>query len=106
MSEKSRARMEAREAIVKALAHTTRLLVVEELGRGELCVGDLQALAKCDLSTMSKHLAILKGAGVVRTRKAGTTVYYRLALSCAGDFFKCVDAMVAHNARRHAEVLR
>ena len=90
---------EARAAIMKALAHATRLMMVEELSRGERCVCELRALAGCDLSTVSKHLALLKNAGIVEDEKRGKQVYYRLRVPCVLNFFHCLDSVITAKDR-------
>ena len=80
-----------RVAVLKALAHPTRLLLTERLMQGELCVGELRDLVGDDVSTVSKHLLILRQAGVVACQKRGLNVYYRLACDCFSDFLQCVD---------------
>lgn len=104
MTKKNQALMEARAVVVKALAHPTRLAVVHELGKGERCVGDLQALVDCDLSTMSKHLSILRSVGIVQTDKRGVQVFYRLSLPCLTKLFACIDEVLGHDARRRTKV--
>lgn len=98
----SPARLEARANIIRALAHPTRLMIVEALAAGERCVCELHTHAPCDLSTFSKHLAILRNAGVLATDKRGTQVFYRLTVPCLLNFFGCVDAVLRHEAARHA----
>ena len=61
----TRARLDAQARVMKALAHPTRLFIVEELGRGERCVCELTEMVGADVSTVSKHLALLRNAGVV-----------------------------------------
>lgn len=80
--------------IFKALGHPSRLLMVEALKDGEKCVCDLQRLVGDDMSTVSKHLALLKEAGVVFTDKRGTNIYYRLALPCLNDFLRCTSELI------------
>lgn len=84
----------ARAAVMKALAHPTRLMMIEELSRGERCVADLRELAGCDLSTTSKHLALLKNSGIVEDEKRGKQVYYRLRVPCVLNFFHCLDSVI------------
>lgn len=79
--------MQAR--IFKALGHCSRLLMVEALRGGEKCVCDLQALVGADMSTISRHLSVLREAGIVASEKRGTSIYYRLALPCLGRFLSC-----------------
>ena len=95
------ARYEARAKIVKALAHPARLLIVDELSRcREKCVCHLTELVGSDMSTVSRHLAVLRAAGIVRDEKRGAQVYYRLGARCVAGFFGCVESVLEHNARR------
>ncbi|MDT8389462.1 MAG: metalloregulator ArsR/SmtB family transcription factor [Lentisphaeria bacterium] len=96
---------EARARIMKALGHASRLMMVDELSRGERCVCELRALVGADLSTVSKHLTVLKNAGIVEDDKRGVQVFYRLKVPCVLNFFTCVEAVLANQAReaaRHA----
>lgn len=88
----------ARAAVFKALGHPSRLLMVDALAKGELCVCDLTDLAGLDVSTVSKHLSVLREAGIVDSRKEGTSVFYRLILSCVPGFISCVDAHIKQAA--------
>ncbi|NLW81251.1 MAG: winged helix-turn-helix transcriptional regulator [Desulfovibrionales bacterium] len=90
---------EARAKVMKSLAHPTRLMMIEELSRGERCVCDLRDLAGCDLSTVSKHLALLKDAGIVEDEKRGKQVYYRLRVPCVLNFFHCLDSVLTARDR-------
>ncbi|HVK37035.1 MAG TPA: metalloregulator ArsR/SmtB family transcription factor [Candidatus Kapabacteria bacterium] len=85
-----------RATIIKAMAHPSRLLIIDLLSSGERNVGDLQSLVGGDLSTVSKHLAVLKRAGLVGDRKAGLQVYYRLRVPCIMNFFACVEEVIEH----------
>jgi len=85
-------RLEAKSAIFKALGHPSRLLVVEELAKGERCVCELVELVGADFSTVSKHLTVLKDAGVLTDRREGKRVYYRLKVPCLLRFMDCVDS--------------
>lgn len=80
-----------RVAVLKALAHPTRLCITETLMEGERCVGELRELIGDDISTVSKHLFILRTAGVVTCSKRGLNVYYKLSCDCFSDFLQCVD---------------
>jgi DNA-binding transcriptional ArsR family regulator len=64
--------------ISKALADPTRLCVLEILSGGERSVGDLSREASCHVPNMSQHLAVLRSAGLVTSRREGSTVFYRL----------------------------
>ena len=65
-------------AITKALADETRLRALAALKEGELCVCQIVALLELAPSTVSKHMSILKTAGLVESTKNGRWVHYRL----------------------------
>ena len=90
---------EHRARIIKAMAHPSRLAMVDALARGERCVCELQQVVGADMSTVSKHLALLKAAGIVADRKEGLQVFYRLEVPCVLDFLGCVDAVIRSNAK-------
>jgi ArsR family transcriptional regulator len=91
--------MEARARVMKALAHPSRLFIVDELSRGERCVCELTDMVGADVSTVSKHLAVLKRAGVVLDDRRGQQVFYRLRVPCILNFFGCVEAVLAEVSR-------
>lgn len=64
--------------IARALADPKRLCVVEKLGDGERSVSDLSREVGCQVPNMSQHLAVLRSAGLVASRREGSTVLYRL----------------------------
>ena len=94
-----RDRVEERAKVVKALAHPSRLLMIDELSRGERCVCDLRDLVDADLSTVSKHLAVLKKAGIVEDERRGKQIYYRLRVPCVLNFFHCIEAVLDADRR-------
>ena len=85
-------RRRKRAAVFKALGHPARLQIVEELANGECCVCELVDLAGLGWSAVSRHLAVLKAAGVLKDEKRGLQVYYRLALPCVKSFTECLEA--------------
>jgi len=95
---------EHRARIIKALAHPTRLAIVDALADGDVCVCELQQIAGGDISTVSKHLAVMRAAGIVAYRKEGLRVFYRLQVPCILHFFGCVDAVIQHNAETQDRV--
>ncbi len=105
MDASTHARYAARARVLKALAHPTRLFVVDELSRGERCVADLQALIGADMSTVSKHLAVLREAGLVDDSKRGNQVFYSLRVPCILDFFGCVESVLQASAADRLQVL-
>lgn len=99
-------RLTATAQIFKALAHPARLQVVEELARGERCVCELQAIIGSDMSTVSKHLSVLKNAGVVSDDKRGSQVFYSLKVPCIMGFFGCIESMLEDRARQTTHILK
>ena len=65
-------------AVAKALADAKRLCVVERLAEGERSVSDLSRDVGCQVPNMSQHLSVLRSAGLVASRREGSTVFYRL----------------------------
>lgn len=80
-----------RAAIFKALGHPARLRIVEELRGGERCVCDLVDVSEGGWSTVSRHLSVLKSAGILEDEKRGLQVYYKLTLPCVGTFLDCLS---------------
>jgi DNA-binding transcriptional ArsR family regulator len=66
-------------AVSRALADAKRLCVLECLARGERSVSDLSREAGCQVPNMSQHLSVLRAAGLVTSRREGSTVLYRLS---------------------------
>ena len=106
MDEKSRAKYSARAKIIKAMAHPTRLFIVDELSKGEHCVCELTEMVGADMSTVSKHLTILKNAGILSDEKRGAQVYYSLGTPCVLNFFSCVESVAKEHAKRSARMFR
>lgn len=103
---RKRNRFEARARIAKAMAHPSRLMMLEALEAKECCVCELTELVGADQSTISKHLAILKQAGLVEDRKAGVMVYYRIKVCCLQGFWECVEGVLAENLKSQRAALR
>ena len=80
--------------VAKALAHESRLMIIDALKDKDMCVFDLTKLVGADQSTVSKHLSILKNAGILEDRKASNKVYYHLKTSCVINFFDCAMGVI------------
>jgi len=106
MDAKRKARYAARARIIKALAHPARLLMVDELQAGPRCVCDLRAAVGSDLSTVSKHLLVLKNVGIVRDEKRGVQVFYRLRCPCVTDFFRCAEQVLVTTTKEQLQWLQ
>ena len=105
MDTKTKALFEARARVIKSLAHPTRLFIVDELSRGERCVNELQEMIGSDMSTVSKHLSVLKTEGVVAVEKRGNQVFYSLIVPCVMNFFGCVESVLQSLARQTTDLL-
>ena len=106
MDAKMLAKYEARAKIIKALAHPARLFIVDELAKaGERCVCELTEMIGSDMSTVSRHLAVLKNAGVLEDEKRGSMVYYRLRVKCILNFFGCIESVLECNVKEQQELL-
>lgn len=80
--------------VLKALANASRLKIVDRLYKGECTVGALTELVGSDTSTVSKHLAVLRAHGIVRERREGNFVYYKLMTPCVMSFFSCASQVL------------
>jgi DNA-binding transcriptional ArsR family regulator len=98
--------LKARARVLKAMAHPTRLFIIEVLEEEERCVRDLTDQIGADVSTVSKHLSVLKQAGIVIDDKRGNQVFYRLRVPCILNFFGCVESVLESNARDHVALLK
>ncbi len=105
MDKKLKAKYEEQARIIKALAHPSRLMIIEELNGSKRCVSDLTELVGSDTSTVSKHLSVLKNAGLVFVEKIGTTVFYHLRMPCILDFFSCIESVIEANAYGQMETV-
>lgn len=94
-----------RSKIFKALGHPSRILLVDALLQKTRCVCELRELVNADVSTVSKHLSVLKEAGVLGSEKRGANVYYHLRMECVRGFLACVDRFNARRVEEHACML-
>ena len=105
MDAKQKKRYEVRANVLKALAHPSRLFMVEELSRKSRCVCELREMIGDDFSTVSKHLSVLKNAGIVQDTKQGTQVYYSLKIPCVLNFFTCAEKVLKQNLAEQQKIL-
>lgn len=98
------ARLTALEGLFKALADTTRLRILGLLLTGEVCVCDIHESLKLPQPTVSRHLAYLRRAGLVLTRRSGLWVHYRLAPIADPVRTAVVDAV--RHALTHVEAVQ
>ena len=105
MEEKEKRLYEIQAEVFKALAHPIRLAAVNFLRDGEKCVCDIVEYVDSEASNVSRHMSVLKKAGVVSDRKQGLSVYYRLNMPCAISFFNCVSDMVQQQIEERVALL-
>ena len=84
-------KLKQRANFFKALAHPTRLFIIEQIAKEEKCVCELTEMVWVDISTISKHLSLLKNSGLVVADKRGKNVYYTLKCPCVITLFDCVE---------------
>lgn len=78
--------------VFKALGHPTRLWIVRNLARGEMCVCDFVQGTGEEFSAVSQHLNVLKKARVVEAEKRGKHIFYRLVYTCIPWLIDCMEA--------------
>lgn len=86
--------------IMKALAHPTRLFILDRLNEKEHCVCELQELIGADMSTVSKHLSVLRQAGIINSRKENNQVFYSLLCPCVLEIYACMAKVKMINQER------
>lgn len=91
--------------ILKALAHPVRLGIVKALhAKGELCACEICGLFECDRTTASKHLAILRQAGIIDYERQGKMIIYRLEMPCVSVFLRCINVISMKEGAINEEV--
>lgn len=105
MTHEERVTNEARARILKALAHPSRIFIVDKLQNGPKSVNELARLVGSDVSTVSRHLSVLKSVGVLIDRRDGVMTYYSLACPCVRSFFEGVEMVLRHNLSMHQSAL-
>jgi len=85
-------------AVGRALADPKRLCVLESLAGGELSVSDLSSKVGCHVPNMSQHLAVLRSANLVQSRRDGSTIYYRLADLRVLEAYRLIQSLAGQGA--------
>ena len=80
--------------IFKALAHPTRLFIIHAVKDKKMSVKELTEIVGIDISTMSKHLDILKRNKIIEGEKVKNFIYYRLAIPCVLEFMNCAVKVI------------
>jgi len=82
-----------RSEIIKALGHPTRIFIMDFLANGEKTAGEIVEKVGADKSTVSKHLSVMKNAGLVENEKRGLNVFYKLTCACILNLFTCLESI-------------
>jgi ArsR family transcriptional regulator len=97
--------IEEKARVLKALGHPTRLQLFEELRNGERCVCDLANTVGAGFPAVSKHLSVLKQAGLVDDDKRGQQVFYKIRVPCIFQFINCIEAVIENRVRSDAALV-
>ncbi len=95
MSTPSQHLLAARAEVFKALGHPTRLAIVDMLADGERCVCEINEQIDSDMSTVSRHLSVLRSVGVLSSDKRGNQVFYHLECPCITSFYGCLESVIS-----------
>ena len=98
--------LELRAAALKALGQPTRLRILELLRNGERCVCEIFPAIEEAQSNVSRHLAVLRSAGLVASRKEGLNVHYRVKDPRLFDLLDSVDAVLHTHLQERRHVTR
>jgi len=97
---------EMKAEVIKALAHPLRLAIVDCLKDGEVCVCDIAERVSAERSNVSRHLALMVKAGVLKNRKEGLSMLYSLRTPCIVNFFSCVESVLREQLESDTAVLK
>ena len=91
---------------MKAMSHPTRLFVVDVLSTGERCVCELTEMVGDAISRISKHLSVLRNAGIIAGAKQWTQVFYSLRIPCVLQLLSCVESVLKANTKAQVALAR
>ena len=90
-----KAALKRQAEVFKALGHPGRMAIVHALAGGEICACELASVAGCAASTASRHLQVLRHAGLITDERRGQQIMYRLTCPCVVTFAQCLDRVDA-----------
>jgi ArsR family transcriptional regulator len=96
---------ELKADLFKAMAHPARIKVLEVLAEGERTVGELQPEVGIELSHLSQQLAVLRKAGLVTTRKVGSSVIYDLKDPVVSDLLQVAKQLLINSLSETRDLL-
>jgi len=106
MMDNTKALLFERQAeIAKAVAHPLRVAAIDFLKDGEKCVCEIAEHLGSERSNVSRHLAVMVGAGVLSCRKDGLKVFYKLRTPCVAEFLSCVTRILKQQAKENEKLL-
>jgi len=105
MEPREKLRLQLKAEVFKAMGHPIRLGVIEFLKDGEKCVCEIVEQVGTEISNVSKHLAVLKKAGIVLDRRDGMKIMYSLTMPCAIDFARCVEGVVIRRLENQRDIM-
>lgn len=101
----SRPLSEVKADLFKALGHPARVRVLEVLSEGEHTVSDLQPLVGIESSHLSQQLGVLRRAGLVTTRREGSSVHYALRDPLVADLLSVAKRFLLRSLRETHDLL-
>ena len=104
MTQAQRIQNETRARILKALAHPTRVYIVDRLQHGSLTVHEIADEVDSDMSTVSRHLAALRDAGVLQSEKSGSSIEYSLTCPCIPSIFAGIEIVIRKNEEARSQI--
>ncbi|MGL6197139.1 MAG: ArsR/SmtB family transcription factor [Thermoguttaceae bacterium] len=97
---------EARAQVAQAMGHPARMLVLDVLSeKGECCVCELTEMIGSEMPTVSRHLSVLKNAGLISDEKRGKNVFYTLTCPCINSFFGCIEEVIKANIAKNMRLV-
>jgi len=106
MNKDTVSRYNAVSEVLKAVAHPKRLMIVEALSEKTRCVSELTEIVGLDTSTVSKHLALMKSAGIVGCDRIGNQVFYNLRVPCILQFIGCIESVILDEAEEKMRIIK
>jgi ArsR family transcriptional regulator len=100
----AKAALKRQAEVFKALGHPGRMAIVHALGNGPVCACELAAVAGVAASTASRHLTVLRHAGLIRDERRGQQIFYHLACPCVLSFAECLNRVDAGETVRTLQV--
>jgi len=92
--------------VCKTLAHPKRLEILTTLGNNELAAGDISRKTNIPKANVSQHLALMRNAGILETRRDGVNIYYRLSSPKVIRACELMREVLLENHGRRGQVLR